>query len=156
EKAAAAPSTSATPKPAGGGLMRRVIQRWYDHRGTWHDPPPGVPDPQQWESFTDPKNRTAYRPKPGTQAERDDQQLAQQQAAQALLAQQQAQAAAQARTQQWLLLSVNTNPFLQDPAHVLYTQDTISDRFTNGKLITTLRDALKNGTRKAADVEPLM
>ncbi len=139
----------------GNGLQAKsnIIQPWLDHKGKFFlgaQPK----DVENWEKFEFGKEKQIrWRPKEGTEAWKE-QQEAEKIAKEKTAA---AKEAADARAEKWEKMSTNyTTIFLEDPAHILYTQDSISDRFSGGKLITTLSDGLKNETVKASDVDPLM
>jgi hypothetical protein len=132
---------------------RGVVQAWRDHRGKWHDPPPVKPDEAQWESFTDPKGMVAYRPKEGSDAWKADQEAI----AAAKEKGARTKAENQARARAWEEKSTDyESVFFEDPAVVLYTQDSISALFANGKSIESMREALESGELAATDVEPIM
>jgi hypothetical protein len=127
-----------------------VVQAWRDHRNKWHD---GKPDESQWESFTDPKGNTLWRPKEGSDAWREDRETREAEAQKG----QQTKAKNEQRARDWETKSQDTETiFLEDASVILYTQDSISATFSNGKTIQSMRDALKREELTAADVEPIM
>ncbi len=131
-----------------------VIQPWRDQNGKWYDPPPATPDSKEWESFEfGPKKETRWRPKKGSEAEKEELKVKEE----ALKKSEAAKEAAEKRATKWATMSTDYKTiFYEDSAHILYTQDSIAGTFTSGKSIQSLVTALKNDEVKPSDVEPIM
>jgi hypothetical protein len=136
---------------------RDVIQPWWDQYGKFQMG--AKPSPiDEWEQFEfGPSKQVRWRPKKGTATGLEAQ-------AQELKAKEEnknkmelAEKAADERALDWEAKSTDYKAiFYEDPAHILYTQDSIASTFTSGKTIQSLVTALKNGTVLPSSVEPIM
>lgn len=135
-----------------------VIQPWLDENGKFY---PGAQPPNadtDWESFdhgTGKNWQKRWRPKAGSAAAKQ---------AEAVKAaqedkQQAAKKKAAAKNAEWQKQSRKKDYdsiFLEDPARIRFSQDSISALFSNNQPIQGLVDGLKNGTVQADAIPPLM
>ncbi len=161
----AAPSGSfqGRPEPAGHIGRRQVlqlpakhdvIQPWLDQNGKFHM---GAVPPD-WESFVDkPTGLTRWRPKEGTPAAEEAKEKELKAKEKGKEKADKAKAAATELASKWEDSSEDyVKVFTEDPANILYTQDSIASHFTDGAAIQSLADALAAEKVKPGDVEPIV
>lgn len=134
-----------------------VIQPWRDQNGKFHDGAKPTPV-GEWESFEfGPRKEIRWRPKQGSETAskaKEEEQKTKEEAVKKGVA---AKQAADKRALKWETMCGDYNTiFLEDPAHILYTQDSISMYFTKGNTIQSLADALGKKELTADKVEPIM
>ena len=136
---------------------RDVIQPWWDQKGKFQDG--AKPSPiDEWEQFEfGPAKQVRWRPKKGTKTGLEAQEKELKTKEENKNKMEVAEKEADERALDWETKSSDYKSiFYEDPAHILYTQDSIASTFTSTKPIQSLVTALKDKTVLPSGVEPIM